>query len=90
MAGSGLDPNARCYVPVELGERRCYGLVDSEAGVTICDASLLPDNVELDTRNNVTVQGVTGSKLNILGTFTTDISIGNFQLRTTLLVTDNM
>lgn len=90
MAGSGLDPNARCYVPVELGERRCYGLVDSGAGVTICDASLLPDNVELDTRNNVTVQGVTGSKLNILGKFTTDISIGNFQLRTTLLVTDNM
>ena len=90
MAGSGLDPNARCYVPVELGGRRCYGLVDSGAGVTICDASLLPDNVELDTRNNITVQGVTGSKLNILGKFTTDISIGDFQFRTTLLVTDNM
>ncbi|MCP4460362.1 MAG: retroviral-like aspartic protease, partial [Cytophagales bacterium] len=68
---------------------RCYGLVDSGAGISLCDKSLLSESHEIDV-DNISVTGVTGNKLNIVGSTIIDLCIGDFSDAIRVYVVDSL
>ena len=78
------------YVPLKVGDFGCYGLVDSGAAVTLCSESILPSDHHVDSFVDIVISGVTGDKLDIMGTTEVNIKLGDFSSSITVYVVKRM
>ena len=77
---------------MKVNNFHCYGLVDSGAAISICSREILSENdiKNLDTSNKLSVRGVSGNLLNVLGSITVNCSIGEVALKIRVTVVDHM
>ena len=81
---------ATAYIPIKVGDVHCYGLVDSGASVSLCSVSLLPASHKVLPASEITIRGVSGATLKVLGSCYISLKIGTFCENVQIYVVEEM
>lgn len=67
-----------------------YALIDSGSSISVIDKSLIDLNDLCKQSNDIAVTGITGNRLNILGSIWVDVEIGSYRDRLLVYVSENL
>ena len=75
MAINSFQSSTSSYVSVKVGKKLIHGLLDTGAAISVCTSKILPKNAKIE-KTNLSLRGVTGNNLQILGTAYIQLDFG--------------
>ena len=86
-----VDPSEHAYVDIIVHDSRILALIDSGAAISVADSTLFtPSTLNNLQKTSMTVSGVSGAQLNVLGITNIMIAIGDKQRSIKVVIVKKM